>query len=397
MNEINDKSHVPTPRPTVLFVHQSAGLYGSDKVILNLALGIGAKGFCPVVLVPNEGPLVDRLREAGVECHILPIGKMARATLSPRGLIGLAGELWRLARQARRLGLHRRVDIIYSNTLATIGGALLAALWRKPNVWHVHEIIHRPKPVAALFPRLVAWGSTSVISNSNQTAAWLHSVVPSLAAKDEVIWNGIGPARADGGEVARLRDGWGVRPGEVVVALIGRFNRGKGHWLLIDALELLPAESSARVRLVFVGSVWPGQEVVEQELRARAAASPLAARIVFQPFVDEIDSVWSAVDIAAVPSTEPESFGLVAIEAMRAGKPVVAAAQGGLLEVVKDGETGLLFEPRDAQALARAVAGLLGDAPERERLGEAGRARQQELFSLTAQIDQTGRHLARQL
>ncbi|MBK7517654.1 MAG: glycosyltransferase family 4 protein [Betaproteobacteria bacterium] len=133
----------------------------------------------------------------------------------------------------------------------------------------------------------------------------------------------------------------------------------------------------------------PGQEAVRDRLRAQVAAAGLQDRVQFLPFVDDIWPVWRASDIGVVPSTEPEPFGMVAIEAMACSVPVVAAAHGGLLDIVDDEVTGLLFQPRDAAALADALARLAGDAALRARLGAAGAARQAQHFSLAAQVAQT--------
>jgi glycosyltransferase involved in cell wall biosynthesis len=380
-------------RRTVLFVHQGAELYGSDKVVLNLAVGVRDFGYRAVVVLPNEGPLLDRLQEAGVECHLAPIGKIARANLTPRGLLRLLRELVALWRRASQLRLQQRVDLVYSNTIATLGGAVLAFLWRKPNVWHVHEIVLRPRLVAALFPRLIALGSCSVISNSEETAEWLNSASPSLKHRNQVIWNGIGPAvgRMAGRAVFRKR--WGVADDCIVIALVGRINRWKGHAVALKSVAALPDHLRRNVMLVYAGNVFPGQEDIERELRERIAQSGFADQVLIQPFVDDVDSMWEAVDIALVPSTEPEPFGMVAIEAMRAGKPVVASAHGGLVEIVQDGVTGFLVPPSDPPALAAAIVKLAEDPALRRRLGDAGRQRQREVFSLEAQLRATCHHL----
>jgi glycosyltransferase involved in cell wall biosynthesis len=141
--------------------------------------------------------------------------------------------------------------------------------------------------------------------------------------------------------------------------------------------------------------VFPGQEDIERELREKIARSGIEDRVVIQPFVDDVDAMWEAVDIALVPSTEPEPFGMVAIEAMRAGKPVVASAHGGLVEIVEEGVTGFLVPPSDSPALTAAIVKLAEDSELRQRFGEAGRARQRELFSLEAQVTATCDHLDR--
>jgi len=91
---------------------------------------------------------------------------------------------------------------------------------------------------------------------------------------------------------------------------------------------------------------------------------------------------WRRCSLALVPSVWAEPFGLVALEAMVAGCPVIAARSGGLCELVVDGETGLLVPPRDPAALSRAMSDLLADPARRERLGRSARARAQAEFSL---------------
>ena len=109
----------------------------------------------------------------------------------------------------------------------------------------------------------------------------------------------------------------------------------------------------------------------------------------FNSFEVDIFSVWRGSQIAVVPSTEPESFGMVAIEAMACGLPVLAAGHGGLLDIVLPEQTGLLFEPGNAAALADALARLAADPALRARLGAAGAQRQSEVFSMDRQAERT--------
>ena len=164
----------------------------------------------------------------------------------------------------------------------------------------------------------------------------------------------------------------------------------KGHGLLVEAAAILERRGGlAGVRIAIVGDAVQGQERLRVQLLEQVDNAGLSDRFALLPFCDDIWPVWFGTQIAVVPSTEPESFGLVAIEAMAAGVPVVAAAHGGLLDIVRDGETGLLFEPRSASALADALGRLIGDAPLRARLGEAGARRQADAFSLASQQRQT--------
>ena len=103
---------------------------------------------------------------------------------------------------------------------------------------------------------------------------------------------------------------------------------------------------------------------------------------------DELAPLYERAAVMAVPSHR-EGFGVACAEAMAHGRPVVASAVGGLLDLVVDGETGLLVPPRDVDALRSALERLLGDAALRKRLGEAGRARIREHFTWPAVTDAT--------
>jgi glycosyltransferase involved in cell wall biosynthesis len=135
--------------------------------------------------------------------------------------------------------------------------------------------------------------------------------------------------------------------------------------------------------------VFAGHEDLRGALVAQVQRLQLQQQVHFMSFVSDIYPVWWASDVACVPSLEPEPFGMVAIEAMACGLPVVAAAHGGLLDIVLDAQTGLLFEPRSPRALADSLQRLASDKAMRRKLGLAGARRQAECFSLRTQVERT--------
>ena len=214
---------------------------------------------------------------------------------------------------------------------------------------------------------------------------------PQLAARATVVFNGIAPVvRPPIAAIATFRAAVGAHEGDIVVTLAGRLNQWKGQSLLIDAAAVLRGRGQIEnVRFAIVGDTVPGQEAIKERLVAQVKAAGLQSRFSFVPFVDDILPVWFGSQIAVVPSTEPEPFGMVAIEAMAASVPVVAAAHGGLLDIIEHQTSGLLFEPRSAAALATAIETLVKDAGLRKTLGEAGARRQMALFSLDSQVERT--------
>jgi glycosyltransferase involved in cell wall biosynthesis len=378
----------------VFFVHGSAEMYGSDKVLLNLVTGLVAQGkFLPVVVLHEHGPLQAALAAAGVESHVASVTKISRKLFGPRA----PWWLWKARQQTLadfdRIAADRDVAVVYSNTLAVLGGAFWSRWRRLPHVWHVHEIIQQPALVRKGLPWLANKLSTRLVTNSRQTQAWMISQAPQLVAKAEVIFNGLPsiPIRDDAA-VSAFRRALGLVDDEVLVTVAGRLNHWKGQNLLIDAYALLLSEGKAgRIRLAIVGDSFAGHDDWLAKLQHQVEALGLQARVFFLPFTDDIYTVWNASEIAVVPSLEPEPFGMVAIEAMACQVPVIAAGHGGLLDIVEPGVTGLLFAPRQVRGLADAIHELSTDAELRKRMGAAGARRQADLFSLDSQVAATQR------
>ncbi|HSY27743.1 MAG TPA: glycosyltransferase family 4 protein, partial [Burkholderiaceae bacterium] len=217
----------------------------------------------------------------------------------------------------------------------------------------------------------------------NPTRALLLESQPILDQKVVTIWNGMDRQHPMlKSEIADFRHSMGLHAECVLVVLMGRINRLKGQKLLVEAAMHAQRQGLTQVHYLIVGSAPAGQEHFLHDLQQTLATSGIENLFTMMEFQADIWRIWDASDIAVLPSTEPESFGMVALEAMAAGKPVVAAAHGGPLDIVIDGKTGTLVAPNDAVALADAIATLAQDKTARERMGRAGLQRLDEQFSL---------------
>ena len=371
----------------ILFVHQSAELYGSDRTLLTLVDRLHAQGVECIVLLPSAGPLGEALTQLGVEVHLLPVGKLSRASFSIFGFPALASEIKRCVRHIDQVLGRRRIDVVHSNTVAVLAGAWWARRRHVPHLWHVHELIVDPAFAVKAFPWLLRQFADRIVCNSTLTREWVVREQPDLADRAVTVWNGVPEIeRMEEHRRRAARTFLGASPEDVVITLAGRFNRFKGQALLVDAAEQLWATGRRALRVVMIGSAPVGQEHFLQALQTRIAKSPARSILQIHDFMDDISAIWAASDIGVVPSTDPEPFGLVAIEAMRAGKPVVAAAHGGLLDIVQDRQTGLLFAPGDSAALSKALAELIDDEGLRREMGCRGRDRQATVFSLDAHV-----------
>ena len=137
------------------------------------------------------------------------------------------------------------------------------------------------------------------------------------------------------------------------------------------------------------GDPWPGEEAKLRELHALAAELGVSDRVRFAGFRSDVENVYGAADVVAVPSTQPDPLPNAALEAAAAGCCVVAANHGGLPEIIDDEVTGVLVTPGDPAALAAALTRLRADPATRERLGAAAAVTTRERFSPARLLTQT--------
>jgi len=229
-----------------------------------------------------------------------------------------------------------------------------------------------------------------IIVNSHWLQGYVASIAPSEAHKLSVIHLGVDTARfrsrfSPDGEARRRalreRRGWSNRK---VVLFMGRVIPRKGVHHLVAALpELVRAHPD--VLLVIVGSPFYGSHrTTGYSRRLKRAGAPLKKWLQFVPYVPytEVPDWFLAADAAVVPSGANEAFGLVNVEAMACGLPVVATRSGGMPEIVQDGVTGFLVDPEQVQSgLTEKLGMLLRDEELRTRLGMNSRARVEERFT----------------
>jgi glycosyltransferase involved in cell wall biosynthesis len=180
---------------------------------------------------------------------------------------------------------------------------------------------------------------------------------------------------------AQARELLGVPADRFAVALVGRISDWKGQDVLTRALAD-PALAEIGAIGIVAGDPVAGSEAEAGALDRLAGEAGVAERLLRLGFVADVGLVLGAADALVVPSKRPEPLGLVALEAAAAGLPVVASNAGGVVEAVRDGETGLLVPPGDAAALAAALRLLADDPVKAQALGAAGRELVAERFGL---------------
>jgi glycosyltransferase involved in cell wall biosynthesis len=376
------KTHVSRPQP-LLYLDHAPVWGGAEVVLLNLLRRLNRDDFAPLVATTAHSPLLRSLDEMAVPVATLPFGRLNQAGL------WLPINLWRAAWRVSRLVRQHDIALIHSNTVrAHIVGAVAAAINCTPLVWTLHDNTLPPNVA-----RLLATFPSRVIV----VAAWLHDLYAPFVLDEKmvVIANGLeleSPAPLD----ADLRRELGIPVQAPLVLYVGRLVPGKAPHLLVEAarrvLEVVPAAYFLLVggpdapdhgaRPMFSGN----RPVYSEELAATIQRHNLADRCFLVGHRADVDRFYRAADLVIYCSVQPEGLPTVLLEAMQHGKPVVASAIGGAIEIVENGITGLLVPPADIPALAEAIGGLLPDLARSRMMGEAGRQRLEKHFSLSDQV-----------
>jgi glycosyltransferase involved in cell wall biosynthesis len=258
------------------------------------------------------------------------------------------------------------IDIVHAHLQKSIVSSLLASFFCSSRIIiHEHGAIFRGGTgfIYRFLLKILGWRAARAIAVSQATKAALQRVTGLSDEQVGVVYNAVDFARFERLDYDReeSRRALGISDDKTVVGFVGRLDRCKGADLLLDgAAKLL--KGSDDYHFVVVGD---GAE--RERLVAQSRKLGLESNVTFTGLLTNPAEVISAFDIAVVPSRR-EAFGITAVEFMRMGVPVIASGVGGLPELVRNGETGILLESLSAEQIADAVSKLAGDDLLREKL-----------------------------
>jgi glycosyltransferase involved in cell wall biosynthesis len=360
-------------RPTgrVIAVHPHSDLYGSDRMFLE---SVSALAPDVLAVLAQEGPLADALRRRAVPVEVRSFPVLRKVELRTPSKALLFG--FRFIRSVFALTSWLRSQetaVLYVSTIAAPEWLIAGRLSGARVVCHVHESEPQMRRLASGLLLTPLHAAHAAIAISQDCLEWIRSSVGQrMARRSHVIFNGVRQLSADvpvPESAPRARS----------LVVVGRLSVRKGQDTAILATALV-RRAGFDVTLTLVGDGFPGYEDHVDGLHALAAEQQIGDVTSFAGFRDPAPYMAGA-DVVLVPS-RVEPFGLVAVEALLLGRAVVASRVGGLTEIVRDGETGVLVEPDDPQALADAIIGLLSDPDRLTALGLAGRADARARFSM---------------
>ena len=343
----------------VLHLETGRSLYGGALQVLYLLEGLQPSADTHELVTPPGTALAAVAREHGLRVHEIRF----------RGDLDLLAVV-RLRRLFRRSGadlvhLHSRRGADWLGALAAHWTPLPAVLSRR---------VDEPEK-AALLQLKTRLASRVVAISQAVRSVLVEAGVPE--AKIEVIPSAVDTDRyaPDPEAGTYLRRALGIHRDETVVGMAAQFIPRKGHRVLLQALPDVVARHP-RTRFVLFGQ---GPE--EETIRSLCRGTPLGEHLLFAGFREDLPDLLPGLDLLVHPALR-EGLGVILLQAAAAGLPAVASRAGGMPEVVRDAETGLLVPPDDPPALASALLALLDDPEWRHRLGRNARQHALDHFSL---------------
>ena len=338
---------------TVAAVLHSAELSGAERSHVEAAADLVTLGCMVQTIVPKpDSGLVAELKKSGSGISLIEKYDWwvdwSSTDLSERHIASA---------QVFDAIAHINPDVVLTQTMTVPQGALAAMALGKPHVWWVREfgdLDHDFKfpESPSEFGKLISTLSDVVLTNSNAVKEHLF---PHSDDSVHVLWPNPWLHPLDVAPRARQR--------ELIIGVVASLQRGKGHADIIQAIAR-PSLSGVPIRVKFIGS---GSDADRKRLRLLAKEQGVADRIEFVSHMSSRSDMYGALDVVAVTS-RAEAFGRIPFEATAAGRPVIYAAFGGIVEYMVSGETGLSYAPGDIDELARSINKLSDDESLGERL-----------------------------
>lgn len=344
----------------ILFADQFSEFGGAQIALRNLLDAVVQRDWQAKVMAPGNGPLHQACANRGIPSSLLPFARYAYGHKTVQDVFRYGTDTLRAGLAIRDAAREFRADLIYVNGPRVLPAAVFArGSERVPIIFHAHSY-----PDRAYARRILQW----CISQENvRVLAISRFVAQPFGPMARVVYNGV----RDHGFVPRPRS----KP--ACVGILGRISREKGHLDFVRAAVTMAATRPG-LRFLIFGETLFADDCYEREVRAAARDTPVE----FRGWTEDVAAALHEIDILAVPSGPGEGATLVIMEAFSAGTPVVAYPSGGIPELVRHGDTGLLTPARRQRPLAEALGELLDNPDLMERLSRHGRREWEARFRL---------------
>lgn len=370
----------------VLYLHAGAEMYGADIVLLELLKGLDKGKIKPYVILPCNGPLVEKFKENNIEVEVIEYPILRRKHFNPMGMIKYLKDYFKYSKEIVQIAKKRKIDIIHTNTAAVLEGIYIKKKIKSKLVWHIHEIIVKPKFVHYFLSYLISKNAEEVITVSKAVKDHLKNTGYFKDNNIKVIYNGVDNKIFNKeNKTNYIRREFNIPDDALIVGMIGRVNSWKGQADFLEAMDYVLKENK-NVYAMLVGGVFNGEEWRKAELENRIKSMKNNDRIIFSDYRKDTPNIHALYDIFVLPSINPDPLPTVVLESMASSTPIIGYRHGGICEMVKENENGLLVEVRNVRELSQSISKLILNDRMRNSFGENSLCRQKKIFSLESYI-----------
>ncbi|OEK06758.1 glycosyltransferase family 4 protein [Roseivirga misakiensis] len=364
----------------ILALHSSSDLYGASKSFVRSVLGWKAAGHRVMVVISEPGPLSDHLVENGIEVEFMSLGIIRRKYMNISGLFNRGSRMYSAFWKLKKLIKKNSIDVVYSNTIGVLIAGFVAKYLGVRHIWHVREITLSPKWFKSAIGFLLNRLSSLVIVVSGPVRDhWGNQV---SKEKIKLIYNGLNPDGYDGINYPLKRE-LGLDEDVLLLGMVARVNFWKGHVYFLEIFNILRQEFP-QLHAVMVGDAYPGYEYIYDEINKFVSENDLTTNVHDLGYRTDINKILSGLDLFVLPSILPDPLPNTVLEGMASSLAVCGTAHGGALEMIEAGVTGEHIPWDNASDAAAKIAVILRDEALRTEMGQAGRQRVLDMFTVEA-------------
>lgn len=355
----------------VLQIVEDLKVGGLERVIQSLALGLPKERYdVQVWCLTKGGAVADELLVAGVHVEILGMG--------PRCTLPFLLKLRKKIKDSR-------IDILHAHgyTAATIGRTAGFLAGVPAMMAHMHSTYWGYTKKQLIIEKVISLATDKIICCSNAVADFVLGREKICPRKVTVVYNGVEDMCQPVERVMRTE--LGLSLDDFVIGVAASLVAHKGHSCFLEAMREVVKDNPT------VKAVLAGDGPLRKELEDSVKKLGLTRNVIFCGIMGEMRPFFSSMDLVVLPSIEREGLPNTILEAMSAGKAVIASRLGGIPEALIDGETGLLVPPGDHAALAAAVLSLIHNRERLKKMGRDGRALYEKKFTRAEMINNISR------
>jgi glycosyltransferase involved in cell wall biosynthesis len=327
----------------ILIFHSSNDLYGASKILIQVINQLNKNGYETHIFLPYKGPLDKLFFDKKIKTTYLNFGVLRRKYFSPIGLLNRVFKIFFSIFKIVRYVKQNKIDIIYTNTSIVLSSGISAFLCKVPNYVHIHEI-----PNNNFYSRIIGFfisrfSSKIIVVSKSVKSHWSKYITKPLT----LIYNGIPKINFEAISKSPSK--------KIKFLTIARLLPYKGHKYVIEIANNFKKKNISS-EFIFLGDTFKGYEYYENELKQMSKDLGIEKNISFKGFDPNISKYLNQSDFLLHGAIDPDPLPTVIFEAIQHELPVISTCIGGPVEILDNGNGGLLIPVNDASTASDEIA-----------------------------------------